>query len=769
MAAAAHAVDYFALANHSLGAVKPLSVRLVPSAGSTELNWERFSLRVVDDLLEWTRPTTYKEIVALRESLLSRAPDLPKIPRHRMSSTSKVLAGLSEFMVSAASLCRDGLPGSTTVGPFLSLAGGEWDSVGAAPAFRIKRSNELAAKSAEEALNRAMAPGTAAAMTHAVRVAVASNSFGVERSYGWVNDSTWMATLAQSRERSEERERVEDGAKQELERLWQIHAWHDYELGYEERTPVDSSSHERPAGADTAKLRKLVKERAPRLNPGVFQHFQSAVEAHEAAERQADTLLDDVKGDVGIERLDTLLGELQTKRLRASDAAVELSRQAALQRDREIERAQTILREQLETAIPTNDVQAMTAAISFAEAEGYVPKSEIEEWRREIERKQQEQHRARERARQDREHSLKALAQLFGGSPAGFPCTACGQVKVSTEFPAQPLSSQCGHAPRQCWRCSWVHCADSWTCPECCVPIDAFVTGQELKQSMQSALYSAAQQNVKPETEQEICSKDIRVATLDGTSYTVQCSPNMTTSAFKIAVEAATNVKRTHQRLLYQGRELTEFVQGQSGQALVSAFGVAGGQAEPVNLIVKMYEIERGIESLLFRLEWQYPVGVTGQDRFLDGTCALFDSGTKTLPMEIDYHKNKAPGVQHEQRIDESSRKITHEISLQLKNLPSKITRGFFILSAFKGGDIGIYQPRVQLLEYSGPTPRNLCESFDASKIAAGAPAVIMCVISRPSAGSTQWVVEQIGAQCHGNTGDYSDIRKACRRLIENM
>jgi hypothetical protein len=96
------------------------------------------------------------------------------------------------------------------------------------------------------------------------------------------------------------------------------------------------------------------------------------------------------QGHQSFEELNAWLRDLKDLELRPSDAVKAKALATARQWDEAVRMAHTALREEIEAAIPSNDIAAMEAAVAAAEIKGLVPREEIFRRRAEIGKKQED-------------------------------------------------------------------------------------------------------------------------------------------------------------------------------------------------------------------------------------------------------------------------------------------------------------------------------------------------------------------------------------------
>ncbi|CAG8511146.1 560_t:CDS:2 [Diversispora eburnea] len=223
--------------------------------------------------------------------------------------------------------------------------------------------------------------------------------------------------------------------------------------------------------------------------------------------------------------------------------------------------------------------------------------------------------------------------------------------------------------------------------------------------------------------------------------------------ALRETLRKQTGVEVSKQKLIYKGTELNNYNTGRV-QCSLNEYGIVA--ESHIQLIVLLYSIskELSIQNLTFELYWGYPMN--GCD-YLDGTCMLY-TGNKFW-RKYDYQSTTyfdIPNMSHSgDLMDHVNRRGHHRILANLSNLPTDVTKLYFILSSWNSPNIGHF-PNPSFRMYDSSTPNiNLC-TYTIQQ-AASSQAVIMCCVGKNNLDGS-WAVYEVGQLSAGNAKNYVPI-----------
>jgi len=167
---------------------------------------------------------------------------------------------------------------------------------------------------------------------------------------------------------------------------------------------------------------------------------------------------------------------------------------------------------------------------------------------------------------------------------------------------------------------------------------------------------------------------------------------------------------------------------------------------------VRSAEVEE-LQQVLLHLEWSFPP--SGQD-YLDGSCIIYSQ--EKFEAVVDYQKVhwKDGTIKHSGDV---MTKTTgkHVLKVNLLSIPQTITDLFFILSAYRCGDLSLFpSPTVRL--YSPKDPSRQLVQFELSQVGR-TQATVMSSISRNVGG--QWEMKSWAIPCSGTVRNYDPMKEA--------
>ena len=178
--------------------------------------------------------------------------------------------------------------------------------------------------------------------------------------------------------------------------------------------------------------------------------------------------------------------------------------------------------------------------------------------------------------------------------------------------------------------------------------------------------------------------------------------------------------------------------------------------------MVLLYAVPSYLNEVVFDLYWGYPAH--GRD-YLDASALMF--ARKQCAGVVDYrHRNRANGaiVHSGDLMDDAHQMGHHFITVELHNIPSRVTSIFFTLSAWDSPTISHYKhPSLKFYEKSNPG-KMLCT--DQTRKAGHRQAIVMCSLSKRAG---QWFVDSNGALSNGNASEYDPLMATIRGLITKM
>ncbi|CAI2171509.1 10817_t:CDS:2 [Funneliformis geosporum] len=252
------------------------------------------------------------------------------------------------------------------------------------------------------------------------------------------------------------------------------------------------------------------------------------------------------------------------------------------------------------------------------------------------------------------------------------------------------------------------------------------------------------------------------IVLLNGTKLQFSLENIKNVLSLKEAIYKQTNIEIDKQKLIYKGVELQTYsTHGKIPRELPEYSIVAECH---IQLIVLLYSIskELSINALTFDLFWEYP-----RDKrrdFLDGTCLIYtDTGSNS---HIFDYKRKTlvdiPSMDHSGDIvNDAARRGHHRITANLAEMPSNVTKLYFVLSSWSSPNIGCFpNPSFKMYDPSNPKVQ-LC-SYSISS-AASSRAVIMCVVSKNNDG--YWNVFEVGKLSDGNARNYAPINNTIMNM----
>eukprot|EP00658_Telonema_sp_P-2_P016615 TRINITY_DN16449_c0_g1_i10.p1 TRINITY_DN16449_c0_g1~~TRINITY_DN16449_c0_g1_i10.p1 ORF type:complete len:411 (+),score=98.07 TRINITY_DN16449_c0_g1_i10:1028-2260(+) len=183
----------------------------------------------------------------------------------------------------------------------------------------------------------------------------------------------------------------------------------------------------------------------------------------------------------------------------------------------------------------------------------------------------------------------------------------------------------------------------------------------------------------------------------------------------------------------------------------IVSFGAIPVQLQPGHA----HQLPNHTERLLLELS-------SDSSSILCGACLAYAGERQAVETVCYSHMSGCDGaIEHsgDQQVDGNSK---HRISVQLHDLPSDITHLFFSLCSCGPANLSMFkEPYIALID-----PDTGANSCRYNLVDAGtAPSAVMAVATRcPVEG---WSVTALGVNSDVKCcGDYSDVRKICRRLV---
>ncbi|CAJ0641720.1 20892_t:CDS:2 [Entrophospora sp. SA101] len=338
-------------------------------------------------------------------------------------------------------------------------------------------------------------------------------------------------------------------------------------------------------------------------------------------------------------------------------------------------------------------------------------------------------------------------------------CKNCQINKLSKEFPNDMITSKCQHVPNFCLKCVINYLSNSnlktKQCPECKSPLDQ-KENANLKLAWDKAPFrididSISALNV-PNNQSKKHGGHFYVVMINGLKVRVNLEKTKTVLQLKQAVKAEIHVPVNKQKLIYNGVELKNNL---------SEYKIV--ENCHIQLIVLLYSISKGqaLKSLTFDLHWGFPGGKVD---YLDGTCLLYQDNVyfKRFDWNSKTHPD-IPNMSHSgDKVDNANQTAHHCIKANLSDLPSTITRLYFILSSWNSPNIGCF-PNPSFNLYDSNRPEDELCNYEL-RYAATSKAVLMCAVIRNKNKDT-WDVFEIGKLSAGNARDYAPLKATIESL----
>ncbi|XP_031550084.1 uncharacterized protein LOC116287540 [Actinia tenebrosa] len=338
-------------------------------------------------------------------------------------------------------------------------------------------------------------------------------------------------------------------------------------------------------------------------------------------------------------------------------------------------------------------------------------------------------------------------------------CPLCKTDKLRREFPFEPLTDDCEHAPLHCLQCTTKSVKKNQSCSICNKKVTTENPQYQECINILKRLFPEieAPQAIPSTTSATLSGNEtITVSMMGGETTVIPYDANMTIASLKVKISKCFSTEPQKQRLLCDEKELK--VQEDSNLATLQYYGVK--PFSTINLIVVLYDIPDDFDEVIFDLFWGYPT--SGRD-YLDASVLLYSETSFIERVDYGYRQSvTCTAVWHSGDVmDDANRLGHHTIRVKLKSLQSGINRLFFTLSAWASPNISKY-PNPSLRFFDARFPKKqLCST--AMDHAAYSQAIIMCSLCKFDGA---WKVLGLRRLSRGNAMDYGPLKETILQLI---
>jgi len=251
----------------------------------------------------------------------------------------------------------------------------------------------------------------------------------------------------------------------------------------------------------------------------------------------------------------------------------------------------------------------------------------------------------------------------------------------------------------------------------------------------------------------------VTVSWLGGESHQFNLLPSTTVLDFKKAIQDQFGVAVNLQLLSFKGTELKAYINEHT--AHLHNYNITEGSS--IQLIRRLLAISNAspLRNISFVVKWGWPQR-DGKRAFLDATCFVYTG--RTLLTAVDYRtKDVVAGMSHSgAKMQNSTRRGQHVISISLPALGSDITHIFFTMSACHLPNIGSFlDPAIELYDKAHPT-KQLCPAAVIGNNG-DSKAVVVCCLKRVEGG---WDYIELSTRTNGFVYNYKPIEHAIQNLF---